>query len=75
MIAEAFEAFRMDVIPVNAPPVQVEECRKAFYAGATALLYGVMSDLDEGPEATDADTAILDGVAKELHAFADGLVK
>ena len=38
-IAAQFESFRKDVIPVDAPVVQVTEMRRAFYAGAAAILF------------------------------------
>jgi len=33
-INDAWESYRDGVLPKDAPQVQVDECRKAFYAGA-----------------------------------------
>ena len=35
-IFEEWHSYERDVVPANAPNVQREECRRAFYAGAMA---------------------------------------
>lgn len=37
----AFNAYRESVIPKDAPPFQVEECKRAFFAGAFCMLTAV----------------------------------
>jgi hypothetical protein len=37
-IGEAWHAYRLQVVPLNAPEVQVVECRRAYYAGAGAIV-------------------------------------
>ena len=71
MIAEEWERFRRDVVPAEASAVQVEECKRAFYAGATALFYGIMRTLSPGPEPTTADEQIMEAIEGELTVFAD----
>lgn len=35
-ILSDWQSFEREVVPVNAPVIQREECRRAFYAGAAA---------------------------------------
>ena len=53
----------------DAHPVQVQEMRRAFYAGGQALLGLIMSNLDPGEEPTDADLARMDQLEAELMQF------
>lgn len=70
MIAEAWASYRERVVPVEAGEVQVEECRRAFYAGASAAFYGIMAAASPGPELTAADDAMAEKIDAELRAFA-----
>ena len=36
-LAEAWQSYATSVLPIDAPPVQVQETRRAFYAGAWAV--------------------------------------
>ena len=61
-------SYLRDVVPRDAGPVQVEECRRAFYAGAAGLLSitsTVIPYMDE-----DAGVAVLEGLHQELQGFA-----
>lgn len=53
------------VVPGNAGPVQLEETRRAFYAGAWHL-FNLLARLD-GDEASD--TAALDSIKAELDEY------
>jgi len=68
-IAEQWETYRRDVLPANAPPVQVRECRIAFYGGATALYMSIMAALDPGKEPTEGDLKYMAAIDAELKAF------
>jgi hypothetical protein len=37
-IAEEFDSYRRAVIPAQASFVQIEECRRAFFAGAASAI-------------------------------------
>ncbi len=37
-IEEAWKDYRMKVVPLDAPKLQVVECRRAFYAGVAAIV-------------------------------------
>jgi len=36
-VADGFASYWRSVVPAGAPDVQVQECRRAFYAGAWAM--------------------------------------
>lgn len=61
--------YRRQVIPSTAPSVQVIESRRAFYAGARALLTGMLERFDPGRAPTAEDLAIMDGIKDELERF------
>jgi hypothetical protein len=55
----------------NAPPLQLQEMRMAFFAGAQHLLGSIMAILDPGEEPTDKDMERMDLIQRELKAFVD----
>ena len=56
-------------LPADAPPVQVRETRRAFYAGANACLAGFFGGLSAGEDITAEDEAMLAGIDDELADF------
>ena len=54
-IEKEFQEYRREVIPVDAPQVQIDECRKAFYAGAWALMDVIINGLSPDKDPTAAD--------------------
>ena len=58
------------VLSHDAGAVQIIETRRAFYAGAEAMLRVIMTGLDPGSEPTDADEARMVALDEELLAFA-----
>lgn len=50
-------SYKIHVMPIDAPPGQFEECRRAFYAGAVHLFASVLraveSDEDKGHDTLD----------------------
>lgn len=69
-VSAAWDSYRKMVIPATAPDVQVNECRLAFWAGASVLFYSILKMLDPGTEPTDADLTKMDALHKEVDAFA-----
>lgn len=59
--------YREMVVPKNASAIQIEECRRAFYAGA-ASIYDVILD-HETPESTEGDMQKMRDLVNELEAF------
>lgn len=53
----------------DAPKIQLEEMRNAFFAGAQHLFASIMAILDPGSEPTDKDLERMDLIDRELKAF------
>ncbi len=53
----------------GAPPIQKQEMRRAFYAGAQSFLGILMNGLDPDAEPTEADLQRMDALDKELQQF------
>ena len=61
-----WQDYRLRVLPVDAPVLYARECRRAFYAGAQALLAIVRRT----PAADDAeDLVLIQGLTAELKQF------
>ena len=69
IIASLWEGYRANVIPKDAPLIQLREGRLCFYAGAISLFTAIMTLLDPGSEATDADLLKMAWIEEELDAF------
>lgn len=69
MVAEAWNSYERDVIPSGAPPVQRQETRRAFYAGARILLANLSASLDPDAEPTARDLVRLESIHQELERF------
>jgi hypothetical protein len=63
-----WEGFEKDVIPDDAPLVQVQEMRRAFYAGAWAMLVGCKS-VGNDDVTEDEGVAQLESWRKECERF------
>ena len=70
IVAELWNEFSRKVIASDAPAIQRQEMRHAFYAGAEGLLKAIERCLDPGTDATDADLRMMEGVNQELMDFA-----
>ena len=73
-IAVEWETYRRGVIPQNAPAIQIQESRRAFYAGAASLLNSIMNMLDPGTEPTERDLLRMDALHAELVKFNDDVL-
>ena len=69
-IAKGWSSYLVTVMAPDAPPIQVRETKRAFYAGAQHFLMSVMRIMDPEAEPTDADMARLEAMDQELQAFA-----
>lgn len=74
MVAEAWATYRDKVLPRSAGRVQVDETRKAFYAGAFAVLSGLMGGMSESPDVEPQDLSLVNDLEAELQAFAASVV-
>jgi len=70
LIEAGWASYRYLVLPPTAPPVQIDECRMAFMAGAQHLFSSIIVILDPGDtEPTEADLKKMDLINAELRAF------
>ena len=53
----------------DAPAIQLEEMRNAFFAGAQHLFGSIMTVLDPGSGPTDKDLERMDLIDRELREF------
>lgn len=73
LMAEQWNEFARKVIPKDASPVQRQEMRRAFYAGAQSILFRVISAFAPETEPTEADLQIMSDVNQELEDFAQAV--
>ena len=73
IIASGWALFKHYVIPVGAPPMQLREMEKAFFAGAQHLFGSIMTGLTEDEEPTPQDEQRMSLIADELAVFGERL--
>lgn len=66
-IKEEWLSYRA-VLPANASPIQLQETRRAFYAGCVSLLK-LLSALEDDGLSDDAGALVIEGLSAELKAF------
>lgn len=69
LIEAGWIGLRIAAIPLDAPALQIEEMRNAFFAGAQHLFSSIMGILDPGEEPTEADMKRMDLISDELEGF------
>ena len=57
------------VIHKNAGPIQRQETKAAYYSGAFALFYSIISRLTPGTEPERDDLDMMDAIQEELDEF------
>lgn len=68
-IAEFWAAYVKTAMPTDAPPIQLQECRRAFYAGALSMFNGAVMAVG-GPEVPEGVGELyLASIDDELKAF------
>jgi hypothetical protein len=70
LMAEQWNEFSSRIIPADAPAIQRKEMRRAFYAGAQAILFRVIAAFAPETEPTVEDLQIMEDVDRELQDFA-----
>lgn len=63
----AWRSYLTTLIPADAPPIQREECRRAFYAGAVCMFSLTLKATEPKDETVCEDN--LSALHKELEAF------
>jgi len=69
LIEAGWVALRVQSIPDDASPVQLDEMRNAFFAGAQHLFASINSVLEPGEEPTEKDLHRMESIANELDRF------
>ena len=72
IISGGWENFRKICIHKDAPPVQIEEMRKAFYGGAVVVLTA-MNSIAEQDVPDEVGAQVLESLHNEVRAFARDL--
>ncbi|WP_422930099.1 hypothetical protein [Singulisphaera sp. PoT] len=67
-----WESYRRQVIPADAPMIQLVEMRRAFYAGSAAA-FGILCQISRGDLSEAEEGARLDSLGCELEAFGQAL--
>lgn len=69
IIEAGWVSMKLTTIPEDAPAIQLEEMRNAFFAGAQHLFGSIMTILDSGSEPTAADLRRMTLINTELEQF------
>jgi hypothetical protein len=69
-VRKEWESYRRTVLPATAPAIQLQESRRAFYAGAEMLMCAILRSLDPSPDAVASDMALIAALDAELRQFA-----
>ena len=73
LIEVGFYGYRRFVLPPNAPQIQIDECRWAFFAGAQHLFASINAIMESDREPTENDMRRMDQIHAELQKFAKEL--
>lgn len=73
LMAEQWDSFARAVLPADAPAVQRQEMRRAFYAGAQGIMFGVIAALAPDSEPTTEDLKVMENLQTELNDFAESV--
>ena len=69
LIEAGWIGLRIAAIAPDAPALQLEEMRNAFFAGAQHLFGSIMNILDPGEEPTEKDMERIGLIDAELRSF------
>ena len=69
LIEAGWQALRQMAVAPDAPDIQLEEMRNAFFAGAQHLFGSVMGAMDPDSEPTADDMRRMDLIHRELNDF------
>jgi hypothetical protein len=69
LIEAGWMGLRLSVIPLNAPPAQLDDMRLAYMAGAQHLFASIIHTMDPDAEPTEADMNRMQLINDELSAF------
>jgi hypothetical protein len=70
VVGRMWDSYARLIVPANAGPVQIQETRRAFYAGAQCIFHHLVNAIGPEQEPTEADIEMMNALAAELDAFA-----
>jgi hypothetical protein len=73
-IAQMWLAYLDDVVPKGAPQVQLQETKRAFYAGVKAAL-GILTEIGDDTISEDQGVAIIEAMHEECRAFINDVLE
>ena len=73
LIEAGWVGYRLAVISPDAPAIELEECKLAFFAGAQHLFSSIMTILDSDREPTADDMRRMSLISDELEEFGNKL--
>lgn len=68
-LAQLWEAYRASAIPGQAPSVQVQETRRAYYHGIGDLLELLLQGLHPTADVYEEDEELMEEIQSELYDF------
>jgi hypothetical protein len=71
LLRAEWDKFAHHVLPPACGPIQRTEMRRAFYAGAEAILFRVIQGFAPEEDPTEADLMMMDNLNQELIQFAE----
>jgi hypothetical protein len=71
-IQSSWESYQAQVMPKDAPDVQVIETRRAFYAGCQTIL-GIMYGIGDDSISEDAGIQMIETLHQECQLFLSGI--
>lgn len=69
LIEAGWVGYRIAVVPPDAPAVQLDECRMAFFGGALHLFTSLITIMDPEPQETADDMIKMSLINTELQHF------
>lgn len=68
-IQSAWTSYRKMVVPPDAPPIQIQECKQAFFAGAATLFNCLLNGFDSSDDITKSDLQSMADIQSEIDDF------
>jgi hypothetical protein len=69
MVEGGWQMMKALVMPKNAPVQQIHDCRIFFFAGAQHVWSSLLSIMEKGTDATEADLRRMENIEQEMGRF------
>ena len=71
LLETEWDKYRRQVLPPDAPPIQIQECRRAFFGGAWAIYSLMMNKMTSGDEVKPEDLQMMASLDREMRNFGE----